>query len=213
MRYNAMYAAVAKELGDYIYSSQTAQAIDLWARMYRGAAPWNNEKTQSAGIASSISSEVARLITIELTGEATGSEVLNSGLQSILPKLRRFVEYGVAKGSLVIKPIVYNSTLTTQFIQADRFFPLAWDSSGNLMKCVFADQLRKGNTTFTLLEVHTLENGIYTVENRAYRSNYEGVLGTRILLSEVDKWAELDDEGRFTGIDRLPFLREGNLQG
>ena len=205
MRYNAMYTAVAKELGDYLYSSATAQAIDLWARMYRGQAPWNNDRTKSAGLASAISSEIARLITIELTGEATGSAVLSSELQKVIPKLRRYVEYGAAKGSLVIKPIVCDDTLTTQFIQADRFFPLVWDSSGNLTKCVFADQMRKGNTVFTLIEVHTIDRGEYTVENRLYRSNYDGSLGTRIALSEVDKWAELDDEGRFAGIDRLPF--------
>ena len=205
MRYNTMYAAVAKELGEYLYSSATAQAIDLWGRMYRGQAPWNNHKTRSAGIASAISSEIARLITIEARGEVSGSDVLNVELQNILSKLRRYTEYGAAKGGLIIKPIVYNDTITTQFIQADRFFPLAYDSSGELIKCVFADQLRKGNTIFTLLEVHTLEGGVYTVENRLYRSNYDGVLGTRIALSEVDKWADLDDEGKFTGIDRLPF--------
>ncbi|MDO4864889.1 MAG: phage portal protein, partial [Ruminococcus sp.] len=72
-------------------------------------------------------------------------------------------------------------------------------------KCVFADQMRKGNTVFTLLEVHTLEGGVYTVENRLYRSSYDGSLGTRIALSEVDKWAGLDDKGQFSGIDRLPF--------
>ncbi|MDO4864039.1 MAG: phage portal protein, partial [Ruminococcus sp.] len=132
MRYNAMYAAVAKELGDYLYSSATAQAIDLWARMYRGSAPWNNSQTKSAGLASAISSEVGRLITIELTGEVKGSEALSDELQKLIPKMRRFVEYGVAKGSLIIKPIAYGSELTTQFIQADRFFPLVWDSSGNL---------------------------------------------------------------------------------
>lgn len=205
MRYNTMYAAVAKELGEYLYSSATAQAIDLWGRMYRGQAPWNNSKTKSAGIASAISSEIARLITIEARGEVSGSDVLNVELQNILSKLRRYTEYGAAKGGLIIKPIVYNDTITTQFIQADRFFPLAYDSSGDLIKCVFADQLRKGNTIFTLLEVHTLEGGVYTVENRLYRSNYDGVLGTRIALSEVDKWADLDDVGKFTGIDRLPF--------
>lgn len=205
MRYNTMYAAVAKELGDYLYSTSTAQAVDLWARMYRGDAPWNNDRTKSAGLPASISSEIARLITIELSGEVTGSETISSEFRKLLPKLRRYVEYGAAKGSLIIKPIVIGDKLTTQFIQADRFFPLAWDSSGNLSKCAFADQLRKGSTIFTLLEVHTLEGGVYTVENRLYRSNYDGVLGTRIALSEVDKWAELDDEGKFSGIDRLPF--------
>lgn len=206
MQYNAMYAAVAKEIGDVQYSSKTVQAINLWSKMYRGEAPWNNAETMSAGIASSVSSEIARLITIELRAELEGPETMSKELTDcVLPKLRRFVEYGVAKGSLVIKPIYASGMLSTQFIQADKFFPLAWDSSGNLIKCAFADQLRKGNTVFTLLEIHSLENGILTVHNRLYRSGYDGSLGTRISLSEVDRWAKLDNEGKFAGIEKLPF--------
>lgn len=205
MRYNAMFAAVAKELGEYHFSSATSRAVDLWGGMYRGLAPWNSDNTKCAGIASSIASEVARLITIELRGELTGSEIMSAELERVLPKLRRFTEYGAAKGSLVIKPILTGDSLTTQFIQADRFFPLAWNSSGELIKCVFADQLRDGNTIYTLLEIHSLENGILTVENRLYRSGYDGSLGTRIPLSNVGKWAGLDEEGQFSGIDRLPF--------
>lgn len=205
MRYNAMFVAVAKELGEHYYSSATARAIELWSRMYRGHAPWNSSNTKSSGVASSIASEAARLITIELKGELTGSEALSAEFDKLLPKLRRFVEYGTAKGSLVIKPIVVDGAITTQFIQADRFFPLRWDSSGNLIRCAFADQLRDGNTIYTLLEIHSFENGVLTVQNRLYRSGYDGLLGTRVPLSAVDKWAKLDDEGKFTGIDRLPF--------
>ncbi|MGN0615110.1 phage portal protein [Ruminococcus flavefaciens] len=205
MRYNAMFVAVAKELGEHYYSSATARAIELWSRMYRGHAPWNSSNTKSSGVASSIASEAARLITIELKGELTGSEALSAEFDKLLPKLRRFVEYGTAKGSLVIKPIVVDGAITTQFIQADRFFPLRWDSSGNLIRCAFADQLRDGNTIYTLLEIHSFENGVLTVQNRLYRSGYDGLLGKRVPLSAVDKWAKLDDEGKFTGIDRLPF--------
>ncbi|MBQ9898546.1 MAG: hypothetical protein IJM44_03715 [Ruminococcus sp.] len=206
MRYNTMFAAVAKELGSVQYSSRTVQAIDLWSKMYRGWAPWNGSRTKCAGIAASVASEVARLITIELRGELTGSDMMSAELNDrVLPKLRRFTEYGVAKGSLVIKPIVVGDALTTQFIQADRFFPLVWDSSGELIKCAFADQLRRENMIYTLLEIHSLEGGVLTVENRLYRSGNDGSLGTRVPLATVDKWAGLDEEGQFTGISRLPF--------
>ena len=206
MQYNVMYAAIAKEIGDVQYSSKTAQAIDLWKKMYCGKAPWNDKRTKCAGVASSVSSEIARLITIELQAEFKGSDIMENELTKyIMPKLRRFVEYGVAKGSLALKPIYANGKLTTQFIQADKFFPLVWDSSGDIIKCVFADQLRKGNTVYTLLEIHSFENGILTVQNRLYRSGYDGSLGTRISLSEVDKWAGLDEEGKFSGLDKLPF--------
>lgn len=208
MNYTTMLSAVVKELGDeYTYSSLMAGAIELWSKMYMGKAPWNNGTVLSAGVSSSIASEVAKLVTIELNSEIDGSDLLNTEYQkNVLSKLRKFAEYGLAKGSLIIKPIVDENGLRTQFIQADRFFPISFDSGGNLTKCVLADQLRKGKTIYTLLEIHTIENGILTVENRVFKSQSDGILGSRIDLTEVDKWAALSpNPERFSGINKLPF--------
>lgn len=213
MNYINMFSAIIKELdrdkelsASYSYNTEMARAVELWSRMYRGKAPWNNDRTPCAGLAASIAAETAKLVTIEFKSSITGSEFLDKAYRKgVLPKLRKFTEYGLAKGSLVIKPIADNGRIRTQFIQADRFFPVSFDESGDVTKCVFAEQIRQGNSVFTLLEIHSIDNGILTVENRAYRSMTDGVLGSEIDLSEVGCWAGLARQAKFSGIDKLPF--------
>lgn len=213
MNYINMFSAIIKELNrdkelgaSYSYNTEMAKAVALWSRMYQGKAPWNNDRTPCAGLAASIAAETAKLVTIELKSSITGSAFLDNAYQkSVLPKLRKFTEYGLAKGSLVIKPIAGNGNIRTQFIQADRFFPVSFDESGNVTKCVFAERIRQGNSVCTLLEIHGIDNGILTVENRAYRSMTDGVLGSETSLSDIACWAELARQAKFSGIDRLPF--------
>lgn len=213
MNYINMFSAIIKEFNrdkelsaSYSYNTEMARAVELWSRMYRGKAPWNNDRTPCAGLAASIAAETAKLVTIEFKSSITGSDFLDKAYRKgVLPKLRKFTEYGLAKGSLVIKPIADNGRIRTQFIQADRFFPVSFDESGDVTKCVFAERIRQGNSVCTLLEIHSIDNGILTVENRAYRSMTDGVLGSEIALSEVGCWAELARQGKFSGIDKLPF--------
>ena len=208
MNYSTMLSAIVKELGeDCSYSTRMASAVELWGRMYSDTPPWvDNDKVMSAGVAAAVASEAARLMTIELKAQADGSDLIGRALQGIvIPKLRKFTEYGLAKGSLIIKPIVTQSGLMTQFIQADKFYPLSFDSSGELSRCVLIDQKRSGRTVFTRMEIHSIENGVLTVSNRAFRSMSDGVLGGRIQLAEVPEWAGLADEQSFTGTNKLPF--------
>lgn len=206
MNYMTMLTAISKELGEnYTYSSQTAQAVELWSKMYKGKAPWNVGDVYSAEISASIASEAAKLVTIEFKSDIKGSKLLNKAYRQVIKNLRKYTEYGLAKGSLIIKPIVDKDGIRTQFIQADRFFPIAFDGSGELTKCVLAEQIRQGKTVCTLLEIHSMDKGILTVENRAFKSLSDGVLGSRISLSEVSEWAELAEQTSFSGIDSLPF--------
>lgn len=208
MNYTTMLAAITKELGDnYSYNAQMAAAIELWSAMYRNEAPWiDNEMTFSTGVSASVSSEVARLMTIEAQAVVDGSKMIDNNLHSaVLPSLRKFAEYGLAKGSLIIKPLVTVSGLVSQFIQADNFFPLGFDSSGNLTDCVLIDQKRKSKTIYTRMEIYNITNGVLTISNRAFKSESDGILGSGISLADVPEWAELADEQKLTGINKLPF--------
>ena len=207
MNYTVLYQAISKELGDRCtYDPVMAARIELWSKMYRGEAPWNGKKILSAGIAGGIAAEVAKLITIEFRASAEGSELIAAQLERRLkPSIRQFSEYGLAKGSLIIKPVAAGNGLTTQFIQADRFFPISYDSSGEMTGCVLVDQIRREKKIYTRLEIHTISDGVLTVENRAYCSTTDGTLGTRCTLESVDSWAGYSESESFTGISKLPF--------
>ncbi|MCR4646279.1 MAG: phage portal protein [Oscillospiraceae bacterium] len=207
MNYSEIMQAITKVIGaDAVYDKRMAAATELWSEMYRGRAPWNTKDVLSAGIASAVAAETARLTTVELVSSFKGSALIEDLYQSrVLPMLRRNTEYGLAGGTLILKPIASGNGMSTQFIRAGRFCPIGYDGSGNITRCAFIDQIRRSRTVYTLLEIHTLTQSGFKVENRAFRSASEELLGGEIALTEVEQWADLAPSAEFSGIDHLPF--------
>ena len=164
MNYTVLYQAIYKELGDRCtYDPQMAARVELWRKMYEGKAPWNGERILSAGVASGVAAEVAKLMTIEVRATLEGSKLLESQL---------------------INKVMPHKDITS---------------------CVLVDQVRKGKYIYTRFEIHTINGRLLTVENRAYRSSDDGLLGARCALADVEQWESLSEEQSFTGIDKLPF--------
>lgn len=179
-------------------SSEMMSAIDLWSNMYAGA---------SAGVQlqlpSSIASEIARLTTIEMHSEISGStraDWLNQQYNKILGMLRIQIEYGCAGGGLILKPFVKDGGLQVDFVRPNDFVPTAFDSSGRMTGAVFSGKQRIGNTHYTRLEYHNLSGNMYTVANKAFRSDNESYIGAEVSLDSVDAWADIAPEVTITGI-------------
>lgn len=214
MNYTIMYGEIIKILnkdspGQYGYNSVMAANIELWSRMYENKSPWLSKTIASANLPVQIACETAKLVTLELKSEIKGSaaaKYINEIYQrDVLKKLRKFTEYGLAKGSLIIKPIADKTGIRTQFIQADCFFPICFDGSGNLIKCALADQIRKGRSIYTLLEIHTLDGSTYTIENRLFKSENDGLLGSETSLSDVEQWESLPANFKAVNVKKIPL--------
>lgn len=215
MDFNRMMSFIAKELNkhsdtqiDMALTGKMALDINLWSRMFENKAPWLNKNIKSCNLASAIASEIARLVTLEMKSEISGSpraEYLQTFYGETLKSLRRYVEYGCAKGGVVFKPYVTEQGLSVQYIQANAFFPVAFDGSGNITRCVFAEQLRKGQSIYTRLEDHELINGTLRITNRAYQSTTDAVLGSEIPVQSVAEWNKLEYEVVFSNVKKVPF--------
>ena len=214
MNYSIMYGEIIKILNkdspqQYGYNSEMAEKIQLWSKMYENKSPWLCKNVMSANLPVQIAYETAKLVTLELKSEIKGGDLakyLNEIYQrDVLTKLRKFTEYGLAKGSLIIKPIADKNGIRTQFIQADSFFPISFDGSGDLTKCVLTDQIRKGRYIYTLLEIHTLSGTVYTIENRIFKSENDGLLGSETSLSEIENWANLPTSFKAANVKRIPL--------
>lgn len=216
LNYSTLYNEIVKILNKndkgltFCVNQSMSESINLWDEMYKNQAKWiDNKKVFGANLPAAISSEFAKLTTIEMEAKIEGSPLASflDGVfqKELLPKLRKYVEYGFAKGSLIIKPIPTDDGLRVQFNQAGAFFPISFDGAGKIVKCVFAEQQRRGKNVYTLLEIHTLQNGRLTIENRAFRSANDVTIGLEIPLSEVDEWATLGASATFEGLDSLPF--------
>lgn len=198
---------------DLAISTDMAEALELWTRMYENDAPWLNSSLYSSGLedvysmnlAAAIAGEIARSTTIEMEVEFSGSAratYLDIEFGRVMDKLRHQVEFGCAKGGLIFKPYVDGDRIAVDFVQADQFYPVAFDSDGNITAIVFVDQRRKGNNWFTRLEYHTMTEQGCQIINEAFKSTNQDTLGQAVSLESIDEWATIEPEALITDIDK-----------
>lgn len=193
---------------DVAISDKMSYCIALWTKLYQDHADWIDEDTKSLNLPSAIAAELARLVTVEMKTEISGSkraDFLNEQYRKILPDIRNIVEYACAKGGIILKPYISGGGINVDYIQADSFIPTAFDSSGNITGAVFSDKKYKGNKIYTRLEYHRFEGGKYMIDNRAYVSTSESDIGKRTALTDVEEWSDLSPTASIDGLDKPLF--------
>jgi len=207
---------------DIDISDSMKEALLLWDRLYKNKPPWLEEREdlETLNIPAAIASELARLVTIEMESVITGksnqegqvsenerAEYLNKYYQNVISNLRVQTEYACATGGMVFKPYVVDDKLSVDYVQATDFYPIEFDSDGNLIAVVFPDVIQKGKNIYTRLEYHhLLQDGIYYIQNTAYVKEEGGTeLGVEIDLTEVEEWENLEPELNLTGVERPLF--------
>ena len=215
MKYSDMVTQLTKAINknteeqiDLTHLSQMASYIELWDLMYKNKAPWLNKNIHSCNLPASIAGEIARLVTLEMSSEVTGSSranYLNGYYKNFLVNLRRYVEYGCAKGGIVFKPYVTENGLAVQCVQADGFFPISFDDSGNIADCLFTEQFRRSKKIYTRVERHELSGKNLIISNRVFVSSNDATLGSEISINMIDKWSMLAPEMTFVGTNKLPI--------
>lgn len=196
-------------------SGRMAAAVDLWMRLYTDRPPWLWDKrgerdtnVQTLGLPSTIAAKVAKLVTLEMQAEVTGSaraEYLTDQIQPVLDNIRRYTEYACAQGGLVFKPYVDGSEIAVDLTQADCFYPTAFNSRGEVTGAVFAEQITHGNRYYTRLEHHDLQDDGYHIVNRAFVSRDRSMLGAEISLEQVPEWTDIEPEAIVIGVTRPLF--------
>jgi len=193
---------------DAAISAPMATALQTWCQMYENKATWLSADVKSLNLAAAISSEIARAVTIEMQVKLTGSaraDFLTAQLNPVLDKLRQQVEYGIAKGGLMLKPYVVGKQVLVDFVQADQFFPVSFDENGNITACVFADTRQQGTWWYTRLEYHSMEDKGCKVTNRAFKSTVKDNLGNECPLTEVEVWKDLELEATISPLEKPLF--------
>lgn len=197
-------AGVKQAFGIEPALSQNMQnAIAQWAAMYENRAEWLNADIRSLGVPSAIAAEVSRAVTIEMEMELSGgarANYLTEQMNPVLKEIRKNTEYALAKGGMIFKPYMQNGNLIVDYIQADQFYPVEFDGNGKITACVFVYQIQRGETYYTRLEFHRLTETELTIINTAYSSKSKETLGTKISLTNVPEWADLEPEAQLSGI-------------
>lgn len=258
-------------------SSEMEEAIRLWSDMYRGKPDWCHEPTPydpsrvvSLGLPALISSEKARMATLEWQSEITAptkeievknekyeepqkdefgnvipspqpeittedkpvgndarAKYLESQYKKLKSAIRKQLEYGIAKGGLIIKPYVVDRGNVTKtygevketanryaiefdYIQADNFYPLAFDANGNITEAAFIQTKSDSKVVYRRLEYHKLVGTTVTVINKAFKSTNVTTkdtvdLGEEIPLTEVYEWKDFPPVTTIENVDRPLF--------
>lgn len=190
-------------------SDRMAEAIRLWSDMYRDAPPWRGPTVQTLNLPAVIAAKVAKMVTVEAECTVTGSARADWLTEQLAPTwrgIRNATELAAAKGGLVYKPYIDGADIVVDCIQADRFWPTAYDSNGEITGGIFIAQQTVGKTIYTRLERHEYRDGVHTITNTAYRSTAEGSLGSPCPLAAVPEWADIAPETRIVNFDQPLFV-------
>ena len=134
---------------DVAVSDKMAREIDLWSKMYKNQPPWKRKELKLCGLPAAIAGEFARLVTLELKTEITGNKFLNDEYQTVIDNIRTYTEYACAKGGLAMKPYVSDGHIEVDMVQADRFFPVKFNSRGEVIAAVFMETVTIGKQVYS----------------------------------------------------------------
>ncbi len=175
-------------------------AIEEWDRLYH--------QNSKLSLAASVASETARLATLEMKSEISGSEraeFLNRFYGAVLKNMRISAELACAKGGIVLKPYVADGKILVGRIEAENFVPLEFDETGRITDAVFLDRFASGKKIYTRLERHSFEGGSYVIRNNAFVSANAGDLGKSIELSDTEFWRDIEPQIICEGIENPLF--------
>lgn len=164
------------------------------------------------------SAQPPTIIEEQPVGPTDRAEFLNKEYTKLKEQLRKQLEYAIAKGGMVIKPYVIKNedgsySMGFDFIQADNFFPLAFDASGNITEAAFVDTKFEKNVVYRRLEYHKWKGKSVHVINKAFKSTNNQVqgdvtgmdLGKEIPLSEVPEWKDLAPDTEIAPVQQPLF--------
>lgn len=210
------YETIKQAMGaDVAVSHRMAQAIYRWSKMYINESPWLNDDVKGLNLPAAICSEMARLVTMESSINITGgskAEMIKEGIQPFLNEISNYTEFACSTGGVVFKPYLSQKGIEIDVVRAGDFYPVEFNSAGEITAAIFPEFKRVGKNLYTRLEYHALHGSMYSIVNKAFISKKAMVktddiinLGREINLEEVPEWSDIAPYVEFQNADRMLF--------
>ena len=193
--FNMIFRSKAKEEFNIepVISQSMEQMIEKCFSIYQGKPYWldDEEHIKTINFAKAVCSETARLtmlgtkITID---GSTRAEWLQKQIDNIYFKLRDWVEYGCAYGTVILKPNGKGIDLVTP-----NNFMITDYENGEITGVVFVNRETVGKKYYTRLEYHRFVDDVYAITNRCYIGDSENDTSKRIDIAKTP-WSELLEE-------------------
>lgn len=190
-------------------NSDMIAALEKWQAMYENEPPWMSSDVKPMNLPSSVTEELVRLMLLEAEITVSGSaraDWMNDIIVKFVDKLQEQLEEGLALGGIAFKPYPRSDGgLGIDTAPIGRFFPLAYDSNGNLTGGIFVDRYNDGRIWYTRFESHSLDKTMYTITNTVYQSYNQYELGTQTTLDTADKWRDLGESVTIANVKQVLF--------
>lgn len=188
---------------DVAISQDMIGKIEKWSAMYRGAAPWVDDKVDSLQIEQGICREFANVCLNEMTTNIS-NERLDKIYQQAIMDLNENMQSGIALGSFCIKALGEGAV---EYVTCDRFVPIAFDARNRMTSVVFIQVKRIGESNFyNRFEFHEWKpDKTLRIQNKAYHTSDQSSIGSPVPLSSVDEWASLPEDVMYSGVERPDF--------
>ena len=184
-----------------IISQSMKNMISKCISIYCGKPYWLDEEDhiKTVNFAKSVCSETARLtmlgtkITIDGSARA---EWLQEEIDKIYYKIREWVEYGCAYGTVIIKPNGNGVDFVTpeDFIVTDT-------ENGKITGVVFINRAIEGKKYFTRLEYHRFVNDVYCITNKCYVGDTKNDTSKVVNIAKTP-WKDLAEESFIQNVDK-----------
>ena len=200
--FNMLFRSKAKEEFNIepIISQSMEDMIQKCFAIYQGKPYWldDADHIKTINFAKAVCSETARLamlgtkITIDGSARA---EWLQKQIDNVYFKLRDWVEYGCAYGTVILKPNGKGIDLVVpgNFIVTDI-------ENGEISGVVFVNQETVGKKHYTRLEYHRFINDVYAITNRCYVGDSANDTSKSVDIAKTP-WSDLLEESFIQNVD------------
>lgn len=187
---------------DVALTDAMIERIELWANMNQGNAPWVDDYVSSLRLEQGICREFANICLNEME-TSVSNDKLDEIYQDAIQDLNENLQSGLALGSFIIKPLGENKV---EYVTADKFIPVEFDSRGRLIDVIFIETRKeKTNSYYYRFERHKLDETGLLITNKAYHSASNTTIGKQVPLSTIDEWANLPEEIYYPGVENPDF--------
>ena len=203
-----MGAAVKEFDVDVISSVKMESAQIEWQNIINGTPYWLDIPAgiETINFAKFLCYYTSKKTCLDLKVTVAGSDradYINQCIDKMITKsIRDKTEDACGMGGIIFKPNgTYNPDSAIDYILPGDFVVTDKNSNGDILGAIFIDKLQKGDVCYTRLEYHHFEDTevaegeigrVYTIENKAYKSNSPDALGNNIALNLVDEWKGIE---------------------
>lgn len=194
---------------DPLVSDKMSRAISRWYGMYVDKPEWADDEVKPLGLPRAIAKEFAQVVSSEMTITADGgprADFINEQLTRFQSNVQNSIELCMALGGMAFKPYVSGGNVFIDSTSAASFIPLRFDDGDSCVSGVFKSQpVKVDKSYFVKLEYHDFASGVYTIRNKAFTSDENGITGSEVELGRVPEWAAIPEEVQIKNVEKPLF--------